>query len=123
MTRQFPIAKRSACVLLAALAASLHAEPAHWRGDFVYFADAALFTDCASGKRWPVAMTADAAALQRSYLAWRTEPAAPLLVNFDGRLEVRESMEGPPREHLVIERFRSVEPGNTCATLAAVKGK
>ena len=123
MTSQLAIAKRTACVLLAALAAGLHAEPTHWRGDFVYFADAALFTDCASGKRWPVAMTADAVALQRSYLEWRKEPAAPLLVNFDGRLEVRESMEGPPREQLVVEKFRSVEPGNTCATVAAVKGK
>lgn len=122
MTRQPLIAKRTAIVLLAALAANLHAEPAHWRGDFVYFADAALFTDCASGKRWPVAMTADAVALQRSYLEWRKEPAAPLLVNFDGRLDVREAMEGPAREQMVVERFRSVEPGNTCAVIAAVKG-
>ncbi len=122
-----PIARRGACVLpailLAALASGLHAEPIRWRGDFVYFADAALFTDCASGRRWPVAMTADAAALQRSYLEWRKEPMAPLLVNFDGRLEVREAMEGPAREQIVVDRFRSVEPGNSCATIAAVRGR
>ena len=117
MTRQRPIAAWTAGTLLL-LAASLHAEPAHWRGDFVYFADAALFTDCASGQRWPVAMTADAAALQRGYLEWRQEPEAPLLVNFDGRLELREAMEGPAREQMVVERFRSVEPGYTCAKLA-----
>ena len=122
MTRQRPIAAWTAGTLLL-LAASLHAEPAHWRGDFVYFADAALFTDCASGKRWPVAMTADAAALQRGYLAWRQEPTAPLLVNFDGRLELREAMEGPAREQMVVERFRSVEPGYTCAKLAAVPAR
>jgi uncharacterized lipoprotein NlpE involved in copper resistance len=117
MTRQFPIAAWTAATLLW-LAASLHAEPAHWRGDFVYFADAASFTDCASGRRWPVAMTADAAALQQGYLEWRKEPTAPLLVNFDGRLELREAMEGAPREQMVVERFRSVEPGYTCAKLA-----
>lgn len=94
----------------------------HWRGDFIYFADAAQFTDCASGKRWPVAMVGDMVALQRSYLKWQKAPATPLLVNFDGRLEVREAMEGPPREQIVVERFGSVEPGSDCATLAAAKG-
>ena len=34
-------------------------EPLRWRGEFVYLADAATFTDCASGVHWPVAMTAD----------------------------------------------------------------
>ncbi|MDM0018122.1 hypothetical protein [Variovorax saccharolyticus] len=123
MTPAFPIGRPCLALLLAACATGLHAQPASWRGDFVYFADAALFTDCASGKRWPVAMTADAVALQRSYLEWRKEPAAALLVNFDGRLEVREAMEGPAREQMVVEKFRSVEPGNTCATLAAAQAK
>lgn len=116
MTRPHLIAACAAGIFLS-LAGSPHAEPTHFRGDFVYFADAAVFTDCASGQRWPLAMTADAVALQRSYLAWRSEPAAPLLVNFDGRLEVREAMEGPAREQMVVERFRSVEPGYTCAKL------
>lgn len=123
MTPSPSIGKRGLGLLLAAFALGLQAQPTGWRGDFVYFADAALFTDCATGKRWPVAMTADAVALQRSYLEWRKEPAAPLLVNFDGRLEVREAMEGPPREQMVVEKFRSVEPGNTCAILTATKGK
>jgi len=123
MTPAFSLRRPCLALLLAACATGLQAQPTSWRGDFVYFADAALFTDCASGKRWPVAMSADAVALQRSYLAWRKEPATALLVNFDGRLEVREAMEGPAREQMVVEKFRSVEPGSTCATLAAAQGK
>jgi uncharacterized lipoprotein NlpE involved in copper resistance len=104
--------------LLGALAASLHAQPVRFRGDFVYFADAAVFTDCASGKRWPVVMGGDYLALERAYMQWRSAPQAPLLANFDGRLEVREPMEGPAREHMVIDRFVSVEPDTTCESMA-----
>lgn len=123
MTPSTLIGKRTLGLLLAACAGGLHAQPTSWRGDFIYFADAAVFTDCITGQRWPVAMTADAVALQRSYLEWRKEPATPLLVNFDGRLDVREAMEGPAREQMVVDKFRSVEPGNTCAIIAPVKGK
>ncbi|MDM0074515.1 hypothetical protein QTH90_08985 [Variovorax sp. J2P1-59] len=116
-------AKWMACTLLAALFASAHAQPVQWRGEFVYFADSAAFTDCASGKRWPVAMTGDYLALERAYLRWHSAPKAPLLVNFDGRLEIREPMEGPAREHMIVERFASVEPGNTCAMVSTGKPK
>ncbi|MDM0104281.1 META domain-containing protein [Variovorax sp. J22R24] len=110
-------------MLVAALAACLHAQPVRWRGEFVYFADSAAFTDCASGKRWPVAMTGDYLALERAYLHWHSAPTAPLLVNFDGRLEIREPMEGPAREHMIVERFASVEPGNTCEMVSTGKQK
>ncbi|MDO9162597.1 MAG: YbaY family lipoprotein, partial [Methylococcaceae bacterium] len=57
-------------------------ESLHWHGEFSYMADAATFTDCASGKRWPVAMLGDYLAMERNYLQARSAPAAPLLVNF-----------------------------------------
>jgi uncharacterized lipoprotein NlpE involved in copper resistance len=119
MPRPTPKAKWLTAALLGALTASLHAQPVRWRGDFVYFADSAIFTDCASGKRWPVAMSDDFLALQHAYMQWRGEPKAPLLANFDGRLEVREAMEGPAREHIVIDRFVSVQPGTTCESISA----
>ena len=118
MPRPSSIAAQVLAAALLAAAPGAEAQPTAWRGDFVYFADSAQFTDCASGKRWPVALAGDMVALQNSYLTWRTAPMAPLLVNFDGQLEVREAMEGPPTEQLVVTRFRSVEPGGTCATLA-----
>jgi copper homeostasis protein (lipoprotein) len=118
MRRPNPKVKWVTAALLGALAASPHAQPMRWRGDFVYFADAAVFTDCASGKRWPVAMSGDYLALERAYMEWRSGPQVPLLANIDGRLEVGEPMEAPAREHMVVDRFVSVQPGYTCESMA-----
>lgn len=91
-------------------------ESLHWHGEFRYLADAATFTDCASGKRWPVATLGDYLAVERNYLQARA-PAAPLLVNFAGRLEVLPTMEGPPIEQIVVDRFDGSQPGATCSSL------
>lgn len=92
-------------------------ESLHWHGEFRYLADAATFTDCASGKRWPVATLGDYLAMERNYLQVRSAPAAPLLVNFDGRLAVLPAMEGPPIEQIVVDRFDGSQPGATCSSL------
>jgi len=92
-------------------------ESLHWHGEFSYMADAATFTDCASGKRWPVATLGDYLAVERNYLQARSAPAAPLLVNFDGRLEVLPAMGGLPIEQIVVDRFDGSQPGATCSSL------
>jgi heat shock protein HslJ len=97
-------------------------EPLHWRGEFRYLADSATFTDCASGLRWPVATTADYLTMERNYLQSRSTPGAPLLVSFDGRIEVLPAMEGPPREQMVVDRFGSSQPGAACGSEASDKG-
>ena len=93
-----------------------------WRGEFVYLADAATFADCASGVRWPVAMTADYLAMERNYLESRSGPGAPLLVSFEGHLEVRQAMEGPPREQIVVDRFGGSQSRAACGSAASGKG-
>jgi uncharacterized lipoprotein YbaY/heat shock protein HslJ/uncharacterized lipoprotein NlpE involved in copper resistance len=97
-------------------------EQLRWLGEFRYLADSATYTDCASGLRWPVAMTADYQTLERTYLQSRSAPGAPLLVSFDGRIEVRSAMEGPPSEQMVVDRFGSSQPGATCGSVASGKG-
>jgi heat shock protein HslJ len=67
-------------------------------------------------------MTADYQTLERNYLQSRSAPGKPLLVSFDGRLEVRPSMEGPPREQMVVDRFGSSQPGASCGSAASGKG-
>jgi uncharacterized lipoprotein NlpE involved in copper resistance len=89
-------------------------EPLRWRGEFRYMAVAATFTDCASGLRWPVAMAGDYLALERAYRTQRSAPGAPLIVAFEGRLEVRAAIEGPPSEHVVIDRHGAAEPAASC---------
>ena len=84
-------------------------------GMYEYLADAGWFTDCTSGKRAPVAMEADNAALERAYLGVREEPGAAVLVTLEGRIAGRPPMEGEgTREHLIVERFDQVWPGESC---------
>jgi heat shock protein HslJ/uncharacterized lipoprotein YbaY/uncharacterized lipoprotein NlpE involved in copper resistance len=98
-------------------------ETHEWRGEFRYMADAATFTDCASGIRWPVAMTGDYLATERNYLKSRNIPGSPLLVTFEGRLEQRPGMEeGISVEQLVIEKFNGPQPKAACASAASGKG-
>lgn len=85
-----------------------------WRGAFRHVADAATFTECSSGRQWPVAMTADYPAMERHYVEVRSAPAAPLVVTFDGRPELLPAMEGEPREQMVIEQFIGSEPAVAC---------
>jgi len=84
-------------------------------GMYQYMADAGLFTDCISGKKVPVAMEADNAALERAYLGAREQPGEAVLVTVQGRLEQRPPMEGEgTREHLIVERFEQVWPTESC---------
>lgn len=85
-------------------------ETLRWRGEFVYMADAASFTDCASGIRWPVVVSADSLNVERQY----RQAARPMLIQFDGRLAVMSAMEGAPREQMLIQRLEKIEPGMSC---------
>lgn len=86
-------------------------------GLYSYMADAATFTRCGTGATYPVAMEGDQAALERAYLAAPHVAGAPVMVTLQGRVEMRPSMEGPPREHLVVDHFDEVWPEETCEKL------
>ena len=90
------------------------------RGLFRYLADAAIFTECESGKRLPVAMEKDYLAAERAYLAARQAPGAPLLMTLEGHWAERPKMEGPgSREFLVIEKFARAWPNENCTPRGA----
>jgi uncharacterized lipoprotein YbaY/heat shock protein HslJ/uncharacterized lipoprotein NlpE involved in copper resistance len=97
-------------------------ESLQWRGEFRYMADAASFTDCASGVRWPVAMTGDYLATERDYLKSRNIPGSPLIVTFTGKLEQRAAMDGPPNEQMVIEKFSGTQSKATCSSETSESG-
>ncbi len=87
------------------------------RGMFRYMADAAVFTDCATGQRHPVAMAEDYVALERAYLESRPEPGGEVLVTFNGRIEDRPRMEGDGTvPTVVVERHGGAWPGETCGS-------
>jgi copper homeostasis protein (lipoprotein) len=85
------------------------------RGMYRYMADAGIIDECASGRRMPVAMEEDNAALERGYLAVGGEPGAPLMALVEGRVALCMPMEGPgPVPTLIPERFLRMAPGESC---------
>jgi copper homeostasis protein (lipoprotein) len=84
-------------------------------GMYRYMADAALFTECRTGLRLPVAMEADNIALERAYLALAPEPGAEVLVTVEGRIALRPGMDSDTlRPTLIPERFIAASPGESC---------
>ena len=85
------------------------------RGMFRYMADAATFTECQSGQRWPVAMEGEYRAVEAAYLKTRRQPGDELLVTVEGRVGMRPNPDtGQPGRMLVVERYVGVWPRETC---------
>lgn len=84
-------------------------------GEYLYLADAAVLTECASGLRLPVASGEVAAEMERAYLDARSGPGAPALVEVRARPAPRRGMEGNVREQWVVEGVRSpLRPERRC---------
>jgi copper homeostasis protein (lipoprotein) len=91
------------------------------RGMYRYMADAAVFEECLSGRRFQVAQEADNLALERAYLEAEHEPGEPLLVSLQGLIAERPAMEGTATVlTLVPERFFAVWPGESCGARMTV---
>lgn len=89
------------------------------QGMYSYLADAATFEECRTGLRLPVATGPAAALLESAYVRSRQAPGEEMLAVLDGRIAVRQPMEGAPREMLVVDRFVDVRPGQGCAPRVA----
>lgn len=83
-------------------------------GMMTYYADAAIFEDCLTGRSYPIAQEGSYLALERAYLADPAAPGSPLYVHVDGSLLMRPAMEGPDRRSLVVKRFIRTRPGIRC---------
>ena len=88
--------------------------PTTFRGTYTYMADAGRFTDCSTGTAYPVAAAGDNAALERAYGAMRSDPGAPVLVSFVGRIVDRPGMEESQiLPHVIVDSLIAVIPGDT----------
>ncbi len=83
-------------------------------GMMTYFADAALFEDCMTARRYPIAQEGAYLELERAYLADRSAPGAELYVHVEGSLLMRPATEGPDRRSLIVDRFIKTRPGISC---------
>lgn len=91
------------------------------RGMYRYMADAAIFEECLSGRRFQVAQEADNIALERAYLDAGREPGEPLLISLQGRIAERPAMEGDAMVLTVVpERFLGVWPGESCGARGSI---
>ena len=84
-------------------------------GEMRYFADAAVFVECLTGRSYPIAMEGDYLALERAYSKAVAAPGALLYVTFDGSIVDRPKMEGDGTEPaIVVRRFVGTWPGHAC---------
>lgn len=92
------------------------------RGLYSYYADAGRLKECFTGRTFPVATERDNRALEDEYLKLQQEPGQWLLANLEGRVVRRPTMEGAGEHHvIVVERFITIRPGETCETSASTK--
>ncbi|CQJ60943.1 envelope stress response activation lipoprotein NlpE [Yersinia rohdei] len=68
-------------------------------GMYKYFADAAVFTDCATGKTFPVENNI---ALEKGYLNARKNAEEPVFLTLNGHFDIRPSMEDGQSDKTLI---------------------
>jgi len=86
------------------------------KGMFRYMADAARFTDCRTGKSFPVAMEGPYIELERAYLDSGIKGGEEVLVELRGRYLERPAMEGDHNEiNLIVDKVEKLDPNGTCA--------
>jgi uncharacterized lipoprotein YbaY/heat shock protein HslJ/uncharacterized lipoprotein NlpE involved in copper resistance len=84
------------------------------RGMVSYVADAARFTECLTGRDYPLVDDEDYAALEHAYLAAGAEAGGPIMASFDGGIVQEPAADGGTEPAVLVERFVGVWPGETC---------
>ena len=85
------------------------------RGMYQYMADAALFEECLTGLKMPVATEGESAAVERAYGKTGHEPGQPVLVSVEGRIGRRPAMEGDQLvDTLIVDKLGQFWPNEHC---------
>ncbi len=85
------------------------------KGMYSYMADAAIFTDCETNKKYPVAFEGDNISLEQAYLEIIENPGEKIIVTLSGHFENRSKMEGDgKREFLIVDKFDRIWPNIDC---------
>lgn len=88
-------------------------------GAFVYLADAAIFTECGSGKQYPVAMEGAYRELEGAYGASASAGGAPLVVRIRARIGQAPVGEGDGmRDAILVDSVEQAGVPDACAALA-----
>lgn len=97
---------------LKAVDAGLPATPMMMKGMYRYMADAAVFTDCVTGKRTGVTNNAQ---LERGYAQARGEAGAPVLLIVKAHFAIDANEDtGAPEKTLVVDEHGTFTAGKGC---------
>jgi heat shock protein HslJ len=84
-------------------------------GMLTYVADEARFTECLTGRDYPLVRGDDYEALEHAYLAAGAGAAGPIMASFQGRIGQQPAEDGDGTvPGVLVERFIGVWPGETC---------
>lgn len=85
------------------------------RGMLTYVADEARFTECLTGRDYPLVADGDYLALEHAYLAAGAEAGGAIMASFDGAIVEAPGEQGAATTPMVmVMRFVGVWPGETC---------
>ena len=80
-----------------------------------YVGDEARFTECLTGRDYPLVDEGDYEALEHAYLAAGAEAGGPIMASFDGGIVQAPEDDGTGTvPKVLVERFVGVWPGETC---------
>ena len=98
---------------LAPVNAALPSTPMAMRGMYFYMADAAIFTDCATGKKVNVANNAQ---LERDYAVARGNDSKPVLLTVDGHFTLEPNPDsGEMVKTLMSDKDAKFHAGKDCS--------
>lgn len=98
---------------LAPVNAALPSTPMAMRGMYFYMADAAIFTDCATGKKVNVANNAQ---LERDYAVARGNDSKPVLLTVDGHFTLEPNPDsGEMVKTLMADKDAKFHAGKDCS--------
>jgi uncharacterized lipoprotein NlpE involved in copper resistance len=84
-------------------------------GQFSYFADAAIFIDCKTNTKYPVAKEGDYLNLEMEYLKTVENGGERVIVELNGKIEERKKIEGEGKTNfLVVDKFLNILPNKNC---------
>lgn len=92
-------------------------------GDYVYYADAAVLTDCATGATLPIAQTGDNLNAERRYTALPGPEMLPCYAIMEGYLQPKSDGEEGHRMELVITRFGAFDTTRHCTPKQRLSGR
>lgn len=85
------------------------------KGYFSYMADAALFVDCETNEKYPVAMKGDYITLEKEYLKVAETAGQKVIVELEGEYADLDKIEGEgKRTFLIVNKLIELQPNQTC---------